>query len=74
MALMFAISPVAALAADKQIADVKDLAGTWQGWVTSKLADSNRVLMTIKEAGSYRSSSTTDGGTLTVGKHQANTI
>jgi hypothetical protein len=35
VALVFAISPVAGLAADKEITDVKELAGTWQGWVNS---------------------------------------
>jgi len=69
VALVFALSPVAGLAADKQITDVKELAGTWQGWVNSQLAGSERVLMTIKADGSYQSSTTRDGGTLTVGKY-----
>ena len=37
--------------------------------MTSQLAGSERVLMTIKEDGSYQSSTTRDGGTLTVGKY-----
>ncbi|MGH7302621.1 MAG: hypothetical protein ACRELZ_04985 [Candidatus Rokuibacteriota bacterium] len=69
IALALAVSSVAALAAEKQITDVKQLAGTWQGWVTSQLSGSDRVLMTIKEDGSYQSSTTRDGGTLTVGKY-----
>ena len=69
VALVFAVSPLAALAAEKQITDIKQLAGTWQGWVTSQLSGSERVLMTIKEDGSYQSSTTRDGGTLTVGKY-----
>jgi hypothetical protein len=69
MVLVFAISPVAALAADKQIADVTELAGTWQGWVTSQLSGSDRVLMTIKEDGRYQFSLTRDGGTPTVVKY-----
>jgi hypothetical protein len=69
VALVFALSPVAGRAADKQIADVKELAGTWQGWVNSQLAGSERVLMTIKADGSYQSSTSRDGGTLTVGKY-----
>ena len=52
VALVFALSPVLGRAADKQIADVKELAGTWQGWVNSQLAGSERVLMTIKADGS----------------------
>ena len=69
VALVFAVSPVASPAADKQITDVKELAGTWQGWVNSQLAGSERVLMTIKPDGSYQSSSTTQGGTLTIGHY-----
>ena len=69
VALVFALSPVAGLTADKQITDVKEVAGTWQGWVNSQLAGSERVLMTIKADGSYQSSSNRDGGTLTVGKY-----
>jgi len=69
IALVFAVSPLAAVAAEKQITDIKQLAGTWQGWVTSQLSGSERVLMTIKEDGSYQSSTTRDGGTLTVGKY-----
>jgi len=68
-ALVFAVSPLAAIAAEKQITDIKQLAGTWQGWVTSQLSGSERVLMTVKEDGSYQSSTTRDGGTLTVGKY-----
>jgi hypothetical protein len=69
VALVFAVSPVASLAADKQITDVKELAGTWQGWVNSQLSGSERVLMTIKADGSYQSTSVRDGGTLTVGQY-----
>ena len=69
VALVFAMSPLAAVAAEKQITDIKQLAGTWQGWVTSQLSGSERVLMTIKEDGTYQSSTTRDGGTLTVGKY-----
>ena len=69
IALVFAVSPLAAIAAEKQITDIKQLAGTWQGWVTSQLSGSERVLMTVKEDGSYQSSTTRAGGTLTVGKY-----
>ena len=69
VALVFALSPVAGLTADKQITDVKEVAGTWQGWVNSQLAGSERVLMTIKADDSYQSRSNRDGGTLTVGKY-----
>ena len=69
MALVFAASPVVALAADKQITDVKELAGTWQGWAKSRLAGDERVVMTIKPDGSYQAATNREGGTLTVGKY-----
>ncbi len=37
--------------------------------MASQLAGSERVLMSIKEDGSYPSSTTRDGGTLTVGRY-----
>ena len=69
MALAFAISPVVALAADKQITDVKEFAGTWRGWANTQLAGDDRVVMTIKPDGSYQANTTSEGGTLTVGKY-----
>jgi hypothetical protein len=68
VALVFALSRVAGVAADRQITDVEELAGTWQG-VNSQLSGSARVLRTIKADGSYQSSSSRDGGTLTVGQY-----
>jgi hypothetical protein len=67
VALVLTLSPLAAVAAETQITDIKQPAGTWQGWVTSQLSGTERVVMTIKDDGSYRSSTTRDGGTLTVG-------
>jgi hypothetical protein len=67
--LALAVSPLAALAAEKQITDIKQLAGQWEGWVNSQLSGSERVLMTIKADGSYQSATTRDGGTLTVGTY-----
>jgi hypothetical protein len=66
LAVAFAVSPTDGIAGDKQITDVKELAGTWLGSVT---ADSGgaRATMTIKEDGSYQAS--TRSGTLTVGKY-----
>ncbi len=63
------VCPNVASADEKKIADVKELAGTWQGWVTNQNGDQTRALMTIKEDGSYQSSATDDGGTLTVGTY-----
>ena len=67
--LSLAASPLASLAAEKQITDIKQLAGTWQGWVNSQLSGSERVLMTVKADGSYHATTTRDGGTLTVGQY-----
>ena len=67
--LSLAASPLASLAAEKQITDIKQLAGTWQGWVNSQLLGSERVLMTVKADGSYQATTTRDGGTLTVGQY-----
>jgi hypothetical protein len=56
-------------AVEKQITDIKQLAGTWQGWVNSQLSGSERVLMTVKQDGTYQATTTRDGGTLTVGQY-----
>jgi len=69
LALVFVVAPIVALAADKQITDVKELAGTWQGWAKSQLAGDERVVMTIKPDGSYQATTNREGGTLTVGKY-----
>jgi hypothetical protein len=69
VALALTISPLATLAAEKQITDIKQLAGTWQGWVNSQLSGSERVLMTVKQDGTYQATTTRDGGTLTVGQY-----
>ena len=66
LASVFALSPLAGIAADKKIADVKDLAGSWQGWVASQSGGQDHVTMTIKADGSYQAS--TRAGTPTVGK------
>jgi hypothetical protein len=48
------------------IAHVKQIAGTWQGWVTSQLGGQSRVTMTIKEDGDYEGATTM--GSTTVGR------
>jgi hypothetical protein len=45
------------------------IAGAWQGWVNSQIAGSDRVLITITPDGRYQSSSSRDGGTLSVGQY-----
>ena len=32
VAAMFALSPLDGVAGEKQVVDVKELAGSWQGW------------------------------------------
>lgn len=49
---------------EKPVTDVKELAGTWQGWVTTR-SGQTRVLMVIKEDGGYEAA--VGGGTLTSG-------
>ncbi len=66
LAVAFAVSPLSGAAGEKQLTDVRELAGTWHGWVTTESGRA-RVMMTIKEDGSYESSS--QFGTLTVGKY-----
>ena len=63
-----AVAPLTAVAAEKKIAAIKDIAGTWQGWVNFG-GQQARATMHIKEDGSYESSTTVPGGTLTVGKY-----
>ena len=65
LAAVLVVSAAAALAGEKPIVDLKEIAGTWQGW-TSLGTTESRVTMVIREDGSYEASSQT--GTLTVGK------
>jgi hypothetical protein len=59
LAVVFALSPLRGIAEDKQIADVKELAGTWQGWVTREDGQ-ERATLFVSVDGSYRAL-TTDG-------------
>ena len=52
-------------AASPEITHVKDLAGRWHGWVTTR-SGRTQVLMVIKEDGSFEAS-TIGGGNLTYG-------
>ena len=49
--------PFQGLAADKQIKDVKELAGNWQGWVTAEVGD-ERATMIVQEDGKYKAATT----------------
>ena len=64
LASLFALSPLYGIAEEKQIADVKELAGSWQGWVRTEFGR-ERATMVIQEDGTYKASTTR--GTLTEG-------
>src|SRR5215813_6067668 len=64
LAAAFALSPLAGVAGEKKVSDVKELAGSWQGWVTGEQGD-ERASMTVSADGNYKAStisgSTTEG-------------
>lgn len=64
LAAVFVLSPLEGMAADKQVKDVKELAGNWRGWVTGEQGD-ERASMTVSADGNYKAStisgSTTEG-------------
>ena len=62
LAAVFALSPVDGVAAgEKQIIDVKELAGSWRGWVTREQGRESATLI-VSPDGSYRAL-TTHGAT-----------
>jgi hypothetical protein len=65
LAAAFVSLPFQGLAADKQIKDVKELAGSWHGWVTAEVGD-ERATMIVQEDGSYKAATTR--GTTAEGK------
>ena len=64
VAAVFTLSPLAGAAGEKKITDVKELAGSWRGWVTGEQGD-ERANMTVSADGKYKAStisgSTTEG-------------
>jgi hypothetical protein len=64
LAAALALSPLDGLAGEKQIVDVKELAGSWRGWVAEVPGD-EWATMNVLADGSYKAS--TISGT-TVGK------
>ena len=64
LAAVFALSPLAGVAAEKKLNDIKELAGSWRGWVTGEQGD-ERATMIVSPNGSYKAStitgSTTEG-------------
>jgi hypothetical protein len=65
LAAVFALSPLDAVAGEKQIVDVKELAGSWRGWVTGEQGQ-ERATMIVTDDGSYKASTTR--GSTTEGK------
>ena len=64
LAAVFTLSPPDGIAGEKQIVDVKELAGSWRGWVTGEQGD-ERATMNVSADGSYKAS--TISGSTTVG-------
>lgn len=52
---VFALSPLDGVAGEKQIVDVKELAGSWRGWV-SEAAGDEWATMNVSADGSYKAS------------------
>jgi hypothetical protein len=65
LAAIFALSPLDGITEEKQIADVKELAGTWQGWVRAA-SGQERATMVVEADGTYKASTTR--GTLSMGQ------
>ena len=61
LAAVFALSPLDGIGGEKQIADVKELAGSWRGWVTRGQGQQGATMI-VSADGSYRAL-TTDGAT-----------
>jgi hypothetical protein len=64
LAAVFALSPLSGVAGEKKVTDVKELAGSWMGWVTGEQGQ-ERATMIVSPDGSYKAStisgSTTEG-------------
>ena len=65
LAAVFALSPLRGVAGEKQVADVKELAGNWRGWVTGEQGQ-ERATMIVTADGSYKAATTV--GSTTEGK------
>ena len=57
LAAVFALSPLDGVAGEKQIVDVKELAGSWRGWVAEVPGD-EWATMNVSADGSYKASTT----------------
>jgi hypothetical protein len=65
LAVLFALYPLHGLAGEMQVTDVKELAGSWRGWVVTDQQGDERATMNVSADGSYKAStitgSTTEG-------------
>jgi hypothetical protein len=57
IAAVFVMFPLAGVAGEKQVVDVKELAGSWRGWVTAEMGD-ERATMNVEPDGRYKASTT----------------
>jgi len=64
-AVVLALSPLDGVAEEKHIVDVKELAGSWQGWVARE-GGQDRATLIVSADGSYRA--LTARGAITEGK------
>src|SRR5262245_26543655 len=62
LAAALVLSPLAAGAGEKKVTDVKELAGSWRGWVTGEQGD-ERANMTVSADGKYKASTVTGSTT-----------
>jgi hypothetical protein len=67
LAAVFALSPLSGIAGEKKLADVKELAGSWRGWVTGEQGQ-ERATMIVSPDGSYKASTTRGQFSLRDGK------
>jgi hypothetical protein len=58
LAVVLALSPLDGLAGDKQVANIKELEGSWRGWVTGEQGQ-ERATMTVSSDGRYKAATTT---------------
>jgi len=65
LAAVFALFPLDGVAGEKQLTDVKELAGSWRGWVTGEMGQ-ERATMIVKADGSYKA--TTPRGSTSEGQ------
>jgi len=64
--VVLALSPLDGVAEEKHIVDVKELAGSWQGWVAREEGQRDRATLIVSTDGSYRA--LTARGAITEGK------